>query len=109
METIAVVLTQPEQVELSRLALTAPTADDVVVDGRIITGESFDSARAFGVVLDEVPHVVEIGGDEPACGGRDGLTLVPKSPGELVGSGDALGPPGSQFVIFEECGERVGD
>ncbi len=32
METIAVVLTQPEQVELSRLALTAPTADDVVVD-----------------------------------------------------------------------------
>ncbi|MGA7805365.1 chlorophyll synthesis pathway protein BchC [Bradyrhizobium sp.] len=32
METIAVVLKQPEQVELSRLALTRPTADDVVVD-----------------------------------------------------------------------------
>ncbi len=32
METIAVVLKQPEQVELDRLALTAPTADDVVVD-----------------------------------------------------------------------------
>ena len=32
METIAVVLKQPEQVELNRLALTAPTADDVVVD-----------------------------------------------------------------------------
>jgi 3-hydroxyethyl bacteriochlorophyllide a dehydrogenase len=31
-ETIAVVLKQPEQVELDRLALTAPTADDVVVD-----------------------------------------------------------------------------
>ena len=32
METIAVVLTQPEQIALSRLALTPPTADDVVVD-----------------------------------------------------------------------------
>ncbi len=32
METIAVVLKQPEQIELNRLALTAPTADDVVVD-----------------------------------------------------------------------------
>jgi bacteriochlorophyllide a dehydrogenase len=32
MDTIAVVLKQPEQVELNRLALTAPTADDVVVD-----------------------------------------------------------------------------
>jgi bacteriochlorophyllide a dehydrogenase len=31
-ETIAVVLKQPEQVELTRLALTAPTPDDVVVD-----------------------------------------------------------------------------
>ena len=32
METVAVVLKQPEQIELSRLALTPPTADDVVVD-----------------------------------------------------------------------------
>jgi 3-hydroxyethyl bacteriochlorophyllide a dehydrogenase len=32
MDTIAVVLKQPEQVELNRLALTAPTQDDVVVD-----------------------------------------------------------------------------
>jgi 3-hydroxyethyl bacteriochlorophyllide a dehydrogenase len=32
METIAVVLKQPEQIELNRLALTQPTADDVVVD-----------------------------------------------------------------------------
>src|SRR6059058_4853454 len=32
METIAVVLKQPEQIELNRLALTPPTADDVVVD-----------------------------------------------------------------------------
>jgi 3-hydroxyethyl bacteriochlorophyllide a dehydrogenase len=32
METIAIVLKQPEHVELSRLALSAPTADDVVVD-----------------------------------------------------------------------------
>jgi 3-hydroxyethyl bacteriochlorophyllide a dehydrogenase len=32
METIAVVLKQPEQVELTRLALTPPTPDDVVVD-----------------------------------------------------------------------------
>ena len=32
METIAVVLRQPEQVELNRLALNTPTADDVVVD-----------------------------------------------------------------------------
>ena len=32
METIAVVLKQPEHVELNRLALTVPTADDVVVD-----------------------------------------------------------------------------
>jgi bacteriochlorophyllide a dehydrogenase len=32
MDTIAVVLKQPEQVELNRLALTAPTPDDAVVD-----------------------------------------------------------------------------
>ena len=32
MDTIAVVLKQPEQVELNRLALTAPTQDDVIVD-----------------------------------------------------------------------------
>ena len=32
METIAVVLRQPEQLELDRLALTPPAADDVVVD-----------------------------------------------------------------------------
>ena len=32
METIAVVLQQPEQIELSALALTAPVAGDVVVD-----------------------------------------------------------------------------
>ena len=32
METIAVVLKQPEQIELNRLALTPPTPDDVVVD-----------------------------------------------------------------------------
>lgn len=32
METIAVVLKEPEQVELNRLALTAPTSSDVVVD-----------------------------------------------------------------------------
>ena len=32
MQTIAVVLKQPEQVELNRLALTAPTPDDLVVD-----------------------------------------------------------------------------
>lgn len=32
MEALAVVLTQPERIELRRLALVAPTADDVVVD-----------------------------------------------------------------------------
>ena len=32
MDTIAVVLKQPEQIELNRLALPPPTADDVVVD-----------------------------------------------------------------------------
>jgi bacteriochlorophyllide a dehydrogenase len=32
MDTIAVVLKQPEQLELNRLALTAPTPDDAVVD-----------------------------------------------------------------------------
>jgi 3-hydroxyethyl bacteriochlorophyllide a dehydrogenase len=32
METTAVVLKQPEQIELLRLALTPPTADDIVVD-----------------------------------------------------------------------------
>lgn len=32
MDTIAVVLRQPEQIELDRLALTPPTPDDVVVD-----------------------------------------------------------------------------
>ncbi len=32
METIAVVLRQPEQIELNRLALTPPTPADVVVD-----------------------------------------------------------------------------
>ena len=42
MDTIAVVLRQPEQIELNRLALTAPTPDDVVVDvdwSGVSTGE----------------------------------------------------------------------
>ena len=32
MDTIAVILKEPEQIKLSRIALTSPTADDVVVD-----------------------------------------------------------------------------
>src|SRR3954454_17753942 len=32
MDTMAVVLRQPEQIELDRIALTPPTPDDVVID-----------------------------------------------------------------------------
>ena len=49
METIAVVLRQPEQIELNRLALTPPTADDVVVDvdwSGVSTGTGWAGAGA---------------------------------------------------------------
>lgn len=40
-------------------------ADDVVVDGRIITGENFDSASYFGAVIAREVKAAAIGDEEP--------------------------------------------
>ena len=53
METIAVVLRQPEQIELNRLALTPPTADDVVVEdpiGEAVTNPDGTRTTSIGLL-----------------------------------------------------------
>ena len=77
METIAVVLKQPKQVEINRLALTAPTAEDVVVDVAW-SGVSTGTERLLW------------SGRMPAFPGM-GYPLVPgyESVGEVVEAGSA--------------------
>jgi len=93
METIAVVLKQPQHVELSRLALTAPTADDVVVDVAW-SGVSTGTERLLW------------SGRMPAFPGM-GYPLVPgyESVGEVVEAGSAtdLQPGQMVFVPGAKC------
>ena len=93
METIAVVLRQPEQIELNRLALTPPTADDVVVDVDW-SGVSTDTERLLW------------SGRMPPFPGM-GYPLVPgyESVGRVVEAGTATGlHPGQRvFVPGAKC------
>jgi 3-hydroxyethyl bacteriochlorophyllide a dehydrogenase len=93
METIAVVLKQPQHVELSRLALTAPTEDDVVVDVAW-SGVSTGTERLLW------------SGRMPSFPGM-GYPLVPgyESVGEVVeaGSGTDLKPGQMVFVPGAKC------
>jgi 3-hydroxyethyl bacteriochlorophyllide a dehydrogenase len=87
METIAVVLKQPEQVELSRLTLTAPTIDDVVVD------------VAWSGVSTGTERLLWSGRMPPFPG--MGYPLVPgyESVGEVVEAGSAAGLHPGQMVF----------
>jgi 3-hydroxyethyl bacteriochlorophyllide a dehydrogenase len=93
METIAVVLQQPQHVELSRLALTAPTVDDVVVDVSW-SGVSTGTERLLW------------SGRMPQFPGM-GYPLVPgyESVGEVVEAGSAtdLHPGQMVFVPGAKC------
>jgi bacteriochlorophyllide a dehydrogenase len=93
METIAVVLKQPQHVELSRLSLTAPTADDVVVD------------VAWSGVSTGTERLLWSGRMPPFPG--MGYPLVPgyESVGEVVEAGAAtdLQPGQMVFVPGAKC------
>jgi bacteriochlorophyllide a dehydrogenase len=93
METVAVVLKQPEQVELNRLALTAPTTEDVVVDVDW-SGVSTGTERLLW------------SGRMPSFPGM-GYPLVPgyESVGRVVEAGSASGfDPGQHvFVPGAKC------
>jgi bacteriochlorophyllide a dehydrogenase len=93
METIAVVLKQPEYVDLDRLALTAPTSEDVVVDVDW-SGVSTGTERLLW------------SGRMPSFPGM-GYPLVPgyESVGEIVEAGSASGlHPGQHvFVPGAKC------
>jgi len=92
-ETIAVVLKQPEQVELNRLALTPPTSDDVVVDVDW-SGVSTGTERLLW------------SGRMPPFPGM-GYPLVPgyESVGQVVEAGSASGLSAGQrvFVPGAKC------
>ncbi|MCG6204842.1 chlorophyll synthesis pathway protein BchC [Rhodopseudomonas sp. HC1] len=87
MDTIAVVLKQPQHVELSRLSLTAPTADDVVVD------------VAWSGVSTGTERLLWSGRMPPFPG--MGYPLVPgyESVGEVVEAGAATGLQPGQMVF----------
>lgn len=93
MDTIAVVLKQPQHVELSRLSLTAPTADDVVVD------------VAWSGVSTGTERLLWSGRMPPFPG--MGYPLVPgyESVGEVVEAGAAtdLQPGQMVFVPGAKC------
>ncbi len=93
METIAVVLKQPKLVEINRLALTAPTPEDVVVDVAW-SGVSTGTERLLW------------SGRMPAFPGM-GYPLVPgyESVGEVVEAGSAtdLRPGQMVFVPGAKC------
>ncbi|NEW92686.1 chlorophyll synthesis pathway protein BchC [Rhodopseudomonas sp. BR0M22] len=93
MDAIAVVLKQPQQVELSRLSLTAPTDDDIVVDVAW-SGVSTGTERLLW------------SGRMPQFPGM-GYPLVPgyESVGEVVEAGSAtdLKPGQMVFVPGAKC------
>jgi 3-hydroxyethyl bacteriochlorophyllide a dehydrogenase len=93
METIAVVLKQPQHVEINRLSLTAPTPEDVVVDVAW-SGVSTGTERLLW------------SGRMPAFPGM-GYPLVPgyESVGEVVEAGSAtdLRPGQMVFVPGAKC------
>jgi bacteriochlorophyllide a dehydrogenase len=124
-ETIAVVLKQPEQVELTGLALTAPTPDDVVVDvdwsgistgtERLLWSGRMPPFPGMGYPLvpgyESVGHVVEAGSSSGLHPGQ--LVFIPgaKCFGEVRGlfgaSASRLVVPAKRVVpIDQQLGDR---
>jgi bacteriochlorophyllide a dehydrogenase len=110
METIAVVLKQPEQIELNRLALTPPTADDVVVDvdwsgvstgtERLLWSGRMPSFPGMGYPLvpgyESVGQVVEAGTDSGLSVGQQVFVPGAKCFGEVRG---LFGASASRLVV----------
>lgn len=110
METIAVVLRQPEQIELDRLALTVPTADDVVVDvdwsgvstgtERLLWSGRMPSFPGMGYPLvpgyESVGRVVEAGSATELRAGQHVFVPGAKCFGEIRG---LFGASASRLVV----------
>ena len=110
METVAVVLKQPEQIELSRLALTPPTADDVVVDvdwsgvstgtERLLWSGRMPSFPGMGYPLvpgyESVGRVVEAGSATELVAGQRVFVPGAKCFGEVRG---LFGASASRLVV----------
>jgi bacteriochlorophyllide a dehydrogenase len=125
METIAVVLKQPEHVELSRLALTPPTPDDVVVDvqwsgvstgtERLLWSGRMPAFPGMGYPLvpgyESVGHVVEAGSATDLLPGQRVFVPGAKCFGEVRGlfgaSASRLVAPAKRVVrIDQDIAER---
>lgn len=125
MDTIAVVLKQPQHVELSRLALTAPTAEDVVVDvawsgvstgtERLLWSGRMPQFPGMGYPLvpgyESVGEIVEAGADTDLAPGQ--MVFVPgaKCFGEVRGlfgaSASRLVVPAKRVIPLDQSiGER---
>jgi bacteriochlorophyllide a dehydrogenase len=110
METIAVVLKQPEQIELNRLALTSPTSDDIVVDvdwsgvstgtERLLWSGRMPSFPGMGYPLvpgyESVGEVVEAGADSGLSVGQRVFVPGAKCFGEVRG---LFGASASRLVV----------
>src|SRR5271163_568937 len=110
MDTIAVVLKQPEQVELYRLALTAPTPDDAVVDvdwsgvstgtERLLWSGRMPPFPGMGYPLvpgyESVGHVVEAGSSSDLHVGQRVFVPGAKCFGEVRG---LFGASASRLVV----------
>jgi len=90
------------------------TADDVIVDGRVITGENPNSATLFGVtigneVLANVPIVVEPPANQPPTAQDSDWLLVENSPaGTVVGTIAASDPEAGQLTYAIASGNTGG-
>ena len=90
----------------------ATVADDVVVDGRIITAENFDAALHFGSVIAaqviataqvEEPSPPPL--NQPPTIGANELELAENSPlGTIVGSASASDPDAGQSLTYSIVG-----
>jgi 3-hydroxyethyl bacteriochlorophyllide a dehydrogenase len=125
METIAVVLKQPELVELNRLALTTPTPDDVVVDvdwsgvstgtERLLWSGRMPQFPGMGYPLvpgyESVGRVVEAGPSSDLHAGQRVFVPGAKCFGEVRGlfgaSASRLVVPAKRVIpIDQQLGER---
>jgi bacteriochlorophyllide a dehydrogenase len=125
MDAIAVVLRQPEHIELSRLALTPPTADDVVVDidwsgvstgtERLLWSGRMPPFPGMGYPLvpgyESVGHVIEAGSASGLRVGQRVFVPGAKCFGEVRGlfgaSASRLVVPAKRVVPLDlEIGDR---
>jgi putative intracellular protease/amidase len=94
----------------------ATVADDVVVDGRIITAENFDAALYFGSVI--ATHVIAAAEVEeppppppnqpPTIGANEFELAENASLGAIVGSASATDPDAGQSLTYAIVGGNTG-